>query len=867
MNRHRNGMSGSFLSWCFLALSLLCFTSAVYADNVDFKTALRIARRYVTVGRKASKVQKTRSAVSKAPQPYYVFNDAAGKGFVVVAGDDRMGEVLAYGDEAAIDMDRLSPEARYLFEAYRQVFEILGKDKRLTTRAAAATAAGDHVEPLVSTKWSQFEPYNLLVGGDYPTGCVATAVAQVMCYHRWPEQGKGQASYRVTYDNTVRSADFSQSHYDWGHMLPDYAHVRATEQQNNAVAKLMSDVGIATAMQYTPASSGTQDYLAERALRDYFDYDASLIGRSDEGAAHFVEILKKEIRNGFPLYMSGMSAGGGGGHAWVCDGFDSEDRFHMNLGWGGQANGYYSVTALNITSTGSEFGGKPLTFNRSLHVIAIHPNKPNTPKIDADIAYKSPNIAFRLGSEMAFEGKAPAVPAAGVKLMYKDFTNQSNDPFMGDIGVGIYDADGRLTNVFPYSQKGKGIFTKVRFVYNDEKMTSGAVIDEEIPFTLDFSALANGTYTLSPIVARLQEDGTLGTWVRMKKAPRVVMKVADGKIDYLELPSKTPAYQLAADPQLDGRLIPGEENRLLLPIRKLDAQVFDGTVKVELVDGEGTAVYTSQTENKVDFDMYATTRVRLPFTVPYGTAAGEYRVRVTIVNADGNTCRVNDRPLHGPYKVTVEDGKKRDVFATVRAFVQDNNEESIRGEGIDVKKTSTFRVSCMAFLGKNVHYKGSLTLYLIDTQTEFSIPVMKRPLQVDLSSAGLMTQITSDWIDPRKERLINNRRYRVALIGEEDGRNVDLIPASSRPTFISVVNNDVTDGIDTAHAKDVLRFTGGRLSVQRQGLKSVEVYGLNGVRVAGGTADASGSISLSLLKGTYVVRVTTQEGCYSAVIR
>ena len=71
--------------------------------------------------------------------------------------------------------------------------------------------------------------------------------------------------------------------------------------------------------------------------------------------------------------MSGMSAGGGGGHAWVCDGFDSEDRFHMNLGWGGQANGYYSVTALNITSTGSEFGGKPLTFNRSLHVIAIHP--------------------------------------------------------------------------------------------------------------------------------------------------------------------------------------------------------------------------------------------------------------------------------------------------------------------------------------------------------------------------------------------------------------------------------------------------------------------------------------------------------------
>ena len=212
-----------------LVLSFLCSVSANYADNVDFKTALRIAKAYVNVSQKTVKNLKTRAAATQ--QPYYVFNDDAGKGFVVVAGDDKMGKVLAYSHEASLDMNNLNPEARYLFDSYRQVYEALGKNKTLTTRASKTTRVEDAVEPLLKSKWGQYDPYDKLT--HYPTGCVATAVAQVMYYHQWPEKGKGTASYTVTYDKTIRSADFSQSHYDWANMLPDYKNKKSTVQQRD----------------------------------------------------------------------------------------------------------------------------------------------------------------------------------------------------------------------------------------------------------------------------------------------------------------------------------------------------------------------------------------------------------------------------------------------------------------------------------------------------------------------------------------------------------------------------------------------------------------------------------------------------------
>ena len=855
----------------FLILSLLLSVTANYADNVDFNTALSIARTYVNVSKKAAQNVKTRATATATQQPYYVFNDDAGKGFVVVAGDDKMGKVLAYSKEASIDMANLNPEARYLFDSYRQVYEELGKNKTLTTRAGAATKTADAVQPLLKSKWGQDYPYSKLT--QYVTGCVATAVAQVMYYHKWPAQGKGQESYTVKFDNTVRSADFTKSHYDWDNMLPDYNRRNITTKQEDAVALLMNDVGIATNMQYTDRASGTQSYMAERALRNYFDYDASMVTRSYEGIDNFIEIVKKELRNGFPLYISGDSKTGGG-HAWVCDGFDKEDMFHMNFGWNGQANGYYSLATLSVTSTGSEFNGAQHSFNKRLHVIAIHPNKPNTPKIDDDIAYQSPTIKFNNDGMMAFVGDAPTTTSDAAKVMFTGFVNRSDAKLIGDIGLGIYNQEGKLVKVTPYGQDGRKIFSKERFVFNDGEWVSGGVINDKVTFTLDFKSLADGTYSLCPIAARMLEDSTLGAWARMKTAPRIVMKVENSKITYLELPTEEPAFLLTTEPELDNKVMLGEPNVLRLNIRKLDANIFYGTVKVELINNENKVVYTTETAGTVDFDAFNTKRVRLPFNLPYDIASGTYHLRTTITSTDNISYPVREKASQEPYTLTIEGKSQAGIFSKAIVYTQDNEEGSVPMENFDVSKSPTFRVACIATLAENVHYKGGLTLYLIDTVTGMSIQVMKNPLQVDLSQADDMTIINSDWIDPKTEKLINNRRYRVALFGVVDGRNVDLLPFSTTSPYLSLINGPYdkypeggTDGVEELSIKPALQFVDGRLHIQQLGLKRVEVYGMNGMLVASSSVKDSNNLTLSVPKGAYVVRIITQSGRYTSVIR
>ena len=855
----------------FLVLTLLFSATANYADNVDFNAALRIARTYVNISKKSAKNLKTRAAATTTQQPYYVFNDDTGKGFVVVAGDDKMGEVLAYSHEASIDMANLNPEARYLLDSYRQVYEKLGKNKGLTTRAETATKATDAVQPLLKSKWGQDYPYSKQT--QYVTGCVATAVAQVMYYHKWPAQGKGQESYKVTFDNTVRSADFTKSHYDWDNMLPDYNRRNVTTKQEDAVALLMNDVGIATNMQYTDRVSGTQSYMAERALRNYFDYDAALVTRFDEGEDNFIEIVKKELRNGFPLYISGDPSSGGG-HAWVCDGFDEEDKFHMNFGWNGQADGYYSLATLDVKSTGSEFNGAQLSFNKRIQVIAIHPNKPNTPKIDADIAYQSPTIKFNNDGMMAFVGDAPTTTSDAAKVMFTGFVNRSDAELIGDIGLGIYNQEGKLVKVTPYGQDGRKIFSKERFVFNDGEWVSGGVINDKVTFTPDFKALPDGTYSLCPIAARMLEDSTLGAWARMKSAPRIVMKVENSKITYLELPTKEPAFLLTAEPKLDNKLMLGEPNVLRLNIRKLDANIFYGTVKVELINNENKVVYTTETAGTVDFDAFNTKRVRLPFNLPYDIASGTYHLRTTITSTDNISYPVREKASQEPYTLTIEGKSQAGIFSKATVYTQDNEEGSVPMENFDVSKSPTFRVACIASLAKNVQYKGGLTLYLIDTVTGMSIQVTKNPLQVDLSQADDMTIITSDWIDPKTEKLINNRRYRVALFGVVDGRNVDLLPISTTSPYLSLVNGPYdkypeggTDGVEEVSIKPALQFVDGRLHIQQLGLKRVEVYGMNGMLVASSSVKDSNNLTLSVPKGTYVVRIITQNGRYTSTIR
>ena len=475
---------------------------------------------------------------------------------------------------------------------------------------------------------------------------------------------------------------------------------------------------------------------------------------------------------------------------------------------------------------------------------------------------------------MAFVGDAPTTTSDASKVMYTGFINQANAVLVGDIGLGIYDQEGKLVKVTPYGQDGRKIFSKERFVFNDGEWVSGGVINDKVTFTLDFKSLTNGTYSLYPIAARMLEDGTLGAWARMKTAPRIVMKVENSKIIYLELPTEKPTFQLTAEPKLDNKLMLGEPNVLRLNIRKLDANIFYGTVKVELINNDNKVVYTTETAGTIDFDTFTTKRVRLPFNLPYDIASGTYHLRTTITNTDNISYPVREMPSQEPYTLTIEEKSQAGIFSKATVYAQDDEEGSVQMENFDVSKSPTFRVVCIAYLAKNVQYKGGLTLYLIDTVTGMSIQVTKNPIQVDLAQADDMTIITSDWINPKTEKLINNRRYRVALFGVVDGRNVDLLPISTTSPYLSLINGPYdkypeggTDGVEEVSIKPTLQFVDGHLHVQQLGLKRVEVYGMNGMLVASSAANDTDNLTLSIPKGTYVVRIITQSGRYTSVIR
>ena len=266
------------------------------------------------------------------------------------------------------------------------------------------------------------------------------------------------------------------------------------------------------------------------------------------------------------------------------------------------------------------------------------------------------------------------------------------------------------------------------------------------------------------------------------------MKVENSKITYLELPTEEPAFLLTTEPELDNKVMLGEPNVLRLNIRKLDANIFYGTIKVELINNENKVVYTTETAGTVDFDAFNTKRVRLPFNLPYDIASGTYHLRTTITNTDNISYPVREVASQEPYTLTIEEKSQAGIFSRATVYTQDNEEGSVPMENFDVSKSPTFRVACIATLAENVHYKGGLTFYLIDTVTGMSIQVMKNPLQVDLSQDDDMSIITSDWIDPKTEKLINNRRYRVALFGVVDGRNVDLLPISTTSPYLSFIN-------------------------------------------------------------------------------
>ena len=369
-----------------LALVLMV-AMPMMAERVTPETARKVAATFLS-NNGAKAAQLTDLSKAAGFSNLYIFNGE--QGFVVMAADDCVQPILGYSLTGRFVVENMPTNVSGWLQGYNDEIQYAVDSKMKATaetaklwrdlisgnsKAGRATAVVDN---LLSTIWDQDPYYNAMcpydsqVGELTVTGCVATAMAQIMRYWEHPIHGTGSHSYTHS-KYGVQSANYGNTTYNWDNM-PNSIH-----SANNDIAQLMYHCGVSVDMDYNIADNGgsgaaTAD--VANALTNYFDYQQSTFRSKVFFESSWVSMLKAELDNGRPLQYSGR--GSGGGHSFVCCGYDSDDNFYFNWGWSGRNDGFYALNNLVPGSGGS--GGAGYSFTQSQG--AIFGIQPNTPSID-----------------------------------------------------------------------------------------------------------------------------------------------------------------------------------------------------------------------------------------------------------------------------------------------------------------------------------------------------------------------------------------------------------------------------------------------------------------------------------------------------
>lgn len=355
----------------YLCLFVSLFVSAItFADHVTEQQALQKAQQFLKD--KSLSIASTKAfsrGDSKKADPFYIFNAENKGGFVIVSGDDRTTEILGYSDHGNINTANLPDNLEWLLNYYNDVINNWGKKSNTQIRHSSTRsplAAKPEIQPLIQTHWGQSWPYNkfcpLYNEERCVTGCVATAMAQIMYYHQWPA---GETETIPPYElvdssdpnNKLTLEQLPSMSFDWDNMLLNYEWDAADDEHADAVAKLMQYCGQSVHMLYSPIASSAMGIDAANALKEYFDYHKGLrlISRNDYTDSDWETVIYDELASGRPVYYDGSSMTEGG-HAWVCDGYQ-DGYFHMNWGWKGDDNGFFLLSILDSYGSESKYEG------------------------------------------------------------------------------------------------------------------------------------------------------------------------------------------------------------------------------------------------------------------------------------------------------------------------------------------------------------------------------------------------------------------------------------------------------------------------------------------------------------------------------
>lgn len=432
--------------------ALLPFIS--FAQHRSESSAISIAQSFWNVSRSnlktvpQSAIGKAKARVAKKSpsfdnkQGYYIVNDEANKRFVIVSADERLYTILGYSDKGIFDPETAPAGLLDMMSDYDEQFHNFSVNSERISNASNNRMAQVPVAPLLTSEWAQNSPYNdecpadvsSSTGENCASGCVATAMAQVMYYYRYPACGQGANSFTSEDRHIYQAMDFSSFSPDWNSMIDIYDE-NATSSQKEAIAKLMHACGVSVSMNYA-SSSGAYALDMAYSLSHFWKYSPRISYKKKQYYSddEWSRIIYNELSEGNPILYAG--SGNSGGHQFVLDGCDGNGMYHFNFGWSGLGDGYYSLSILApaYDILGYQIPLGDYTSGQEM-VCYIRPDSEGIAK--SEFCSKE-----GLGLSEASVGDSKVISGIIYNLSSVSSLNISSAPkFEGKLGVGLFDKD------------------------------------------------------------------------------------------------------------------------------------------------------------------------------------------------------------------------------------------------------------------------------------------------------------------------------------------------------------------------------------------------------------------------------------------
>ena len=488
-----------------IALTMLSSVVFSNANPITKGQALNIASKYISNPTLSNNTPKTRSLKANEQPAYYIFTSSNDDKFVIVSGESKLNEVVAYGDKMSKDESKQSPYFKQFLKDYERVVKAV----RSNTIQASTTPSQlkRKVEPLLTCKWSQYAPFNkytpVIQGDRTPTGCVATATAQVMYHHKWPKNRP--TDYIASTGDEARMS----STYWWDDMK-DTSNKMFSSRSQQAVGVLMYDIGKAVRMRYYHKGSDSNLQNACNALRHNFDYTVRYLVKDVLPANEFLKEVMQELSDGYPVLVVG------GPHAFVYDGYDEQGFIHTNWGWGGQEDGYFDINTVYLNVSGFALSG---TFWDDISVVFAHPNNGiATPFKDIERAlYARLTTTFTINKTQGARNES--FSAEIKKVGAYSSAKEGLGVFTGKVALALYNDQNKRIKIFNSNSDNITWATIFNAFYFDVH-------------NINFAEMPNGNYRLVPVYSEMLDPVTKenGEWKPINYANEIQVELTSTEV-------------------------------------------------------------------------------------------------------------------------------------------------------------------------------------------------------------------------------------------------------------------------------------------------------------------------------------------------